>query len=359
MNSSFSYQDFLMKMQYCLLYNERLRQQQYLTLMSLYNSNYNNYLPNINQNTLFNNDYLSYSQYLYSKNFENKGNFSYGNILLQNKADNLTQNNDVNVVATDNLDLNKNQNIENNDTTFKKGNNFLLIYLFYITKIFIENNIFLTQKRKRKENLNEFEKISGNYKDKGNNSETTLSLSHSNNKGDDESYCSTPKTIKFKTKKNNIKTKEKKHHKSNVISHPDYQSTKTPEEFMKYNFNFENDINIQKEENKVYLEEDNYHVNLQKINDNFSLISGKTELPKLIWSNTIFTSKELKFYLNKIEKKWPRKLAEFNEEFVIKILTLCDNNIEKCTNYIMLNEFKKLLMKMKKEKGNRKSEIKQ
>lgn len=202
------------------------------------------------------------------------------------------------------------------------------------------------------------EKISGNSKEKGNNSETTnLSLSHSNNKGDDESYCSTPKNIKFKTKKNNIKTEEKKHHKSNVISHPDYQSTKSPEEFMKYNFNFENENNVQKEKNKVHSEEDNIHVNLQKNNDNFSLINGKTELPKLIWSNKCFTNKELKYHLNQIEKKWPRKLAEFSEEFVIKILTLCDNDIEKCTNYIMSNGFKKLLMKMKKEKGNRKPEI--
>lgn len=128
---------------------------------------------------------------------------------------------------------------------------------------------------------------------------------------------------------------------------------------MKYNFNFESEINVQKEKNKVHSEEDNFHVNLQKINDNFSLLNGKTELPKLIWSNKLFTNKELKTHLNKIEKKWPRKLAEFSEEFVIKILTLCNNNIEKCTNYIMSNGFKKLLMKMKKEKGNRKPEINQ
>lgn len=136
MNGSFLYQNFLMKMQYYLLYNERLRQQQYLnTFMSLYNTNYNNYLPNINQNTLNNNDYLSYLQYLYSKSLENKRNISYGNASFQNKVDNMTQNNDFNEISTDNRELDKNQNIENNDTTFKKGNNYFINLLFYITKI--------------------------------------------------------------------------------------------------------------------------------------------------------------------------------------------------------------------------------
>ena len=185
-------------------------------------------------------------------------------------------------------------------------------------------------------------------------------MTHSNNKGENESYCSSPKIIKFITQKFNHKTSEKKH-KTNVILHPHYQSTNSPEEFMKYNFNFEKEIHYiqNKEENQKFdnLEEDNIHINPNQLNENFSLINSKTELPKLIWSKKFFTNKELKIYLRSIEKKWPIKLADFNEEIVLKILTLCNNKKDKCKDYIMSNEFKKLLMKQKKEKGSRKSDM--
>ena len=43
---------------------------------------------------------------------------------------------------------------------------------------------------------------------------------------------------------------------------------------------------------------------------------------------------------------------DFDEEFVLKILSLCDNNWIKCQKYISSNIFKSLLqgMKAKKEK---------
>lgn len=136
-----------------------------------------------------------------------------------------------------------------------------------------------------------------------------------------------------------------------MITHSEYVNTSSPEDFMKYNFNYETDKS--QIEIPIHLEEEDLiHVNKHQLLEDFSILKQSESLPKKIWDNNKFSKKELRKELGILESKWPRKIMEFDEEFVLKILTLCDNNFLKCQKYISSNAFKSLLqgMKAKKEK---------
>ena len=82
----------------------------------------------------------------------------------------------------------------------------------------------------------------------------------------------------------------------------------------------------------------------------FDEVKKEENLPKKIWDSNIFSKKELRKQLGILESKWPRKIMDFDEEFVLKILSLCDNNWIKCQKYISSNIFKSLLQGMKAKK---------
>lgn len=137
-----------------------------------------------------------------------------------------------------------------------------------------------------------------------------------------------------------------------MITHSDYVSTSSPDDFMKYNFNYETDKSQIKI--PIHLEEEDFiHVNKQQIKDDFSIVKKEENLPKKIWDSNIFSKKELRKQLGILESKWPRKIMDFDEEFVLKILSLCDNNWIKCQKYISSNIFKSLLQGMKTRRRSR------
>ena len=228
------------------------------------------------------------------------------------------------------------------DTSFQKGNlNFYII-------LFIENQKILNHKRQRNEKINQLETFNAiSQNDKASNSDSTNLTLIPKKEGDDSNY-STPKRIK-KPKKVSTQKKEEKKQKTNVITHSDYVSTSSPDDFMKYNFNYETDKS--QIEIPIHLEEEDLiYVNKQQIKDDFTIVKKEENLPKKIWDSNIFSKKELRKQLGILESKWPRKIMDFDEEFVLKILSLCDNNWIKCQKYISSNIFKSLLQGMKAKK---------
>ena len=150
------------------------------------------------------------------------------------------------------------------DTSFQKGNlNFYII-------LFIENQKILNHKRQRNEKINQLETFNAiSQNDKASNSDST-NLTLIPKKEDDDSNYSTPKRIK-KPKKVSTQKKEEKKQKTNVITHSDYVSTSSPDDFMKYNFNYETDKS--QIEIPIHLEEEDLiHVNKQQIKDDFSIV---------------------------------------------------------------------------------------
>ena len=174
-----------------------------------------------------------------------------------------------------------------------------------------------------------------------------------NNNAKEDSDDSDYNETQSKGRKKKEKThREERKTKSNVITHKEYQSTKSPEEFMKYNFNFDKDINYSET-----IEEDNFHVNKDKLYNNFCIVNNDFNVPQKVWNCTLHKDKELKKKLNKLERVWPNKLSDFNEEYALKIFTLCNYDYEKCKGYITSNEFKKELMKQKAKNEKEKSTI--
>ena len=75
-----------------------------------------------------------------------------------------------------------------------------------------------------------------------------------------------------------------------MITHSDYVSTSSPDDFMKYNFNYETDKS--QIEIPIHLEEEDLiYVNKQQIKDDFSIVKKEENLPKKIWGRLFFLKK--------------------------------------------------------------------
>jgi hypothetical protein len=302
-------------------------------------------------------------------------------------------------------------------TPIKKGTliDYYIIYIF----IYLENQIFITQKRKRDKNssvstsnlssanqqpqqlpkhsLNKNTAISNRLDDlnsntcvncSSSNTSTTTNISGGNNNcnninnntinGDElylnEHLLNTPRQSKvnhntFIINKAQSSTKKKQETppspikpKTFVITHQNYINTKSTQDFMTYNFNLEfnnnedNDDICLDETSSVYqhYDECKQHVNKNNLNKTLTLINSTNNMnmPKRIWNNTDVNQNTLTKQIAVFEKKWPRKIVDFNEELALQILKMCKFDYKKCETYISSQEFKTLLIKLKKKNGS-------
>ena len=137
-----------------------------------------------------------------------------------------------------------------------------------------------------------------------------------------------------------------------VITHHNYIPTKSSEDFMTYNFNLE--FNVDNDNSEC--EDNSYdaykqHINMDKLNKTLTL-DDKVVLPKRIWNNNDVNQNELTKAIASFEKKWPRKIVDFNEELALQILKMCKFDYKQCETYIGSKEFKTLLSKLKKKNGS-------
>ena len=297
---------------------------------------------------------------------------------------------------------------------------YYLLYIYYITvNIYLENQIFITQKRKREKNntiahkpqlhqqhnnnsnnninntngqidemiINNNININNNKSNNNNcssNTSTTTIVSNNNNINNGETLIQNNDTFyndnnilnnafitkqsksshTFITSKVSSSLSSSAHKKKQeltqspvksktcIITHQNYIATKSSQDFMTYNFNLEFNIdndNSDCDDNSY--DEYKQHINKDKLNKTL-ILDDKIVLPKRIWNNSDVNQNELSKAIASFEKKWPRKIVDFNEELALQILKMCKFDYKKCETYIGSKEFKTLLIKLKKKNGS-------
>ena len=148
---------------------------------------------------------------------------------------------------------------------------------------------------------------------------------------------------------NNKKNDKKNLKQSTMIFHGEnYEKTKSPLNFMKYNFNY-----IKKENhklNKLIENKEQQHINLplfhllnMKINDLYNI-------PKNIWNPSLYKNNiPLKDILSKIEKIWPKHIYCFREDFALNIIKDKNYKIDNICDFIKSKDFILYLQKLKKK----------
>jgi len=206
-----------------------------------------------------------------------------------------------------------------------------------------------------------------------------------NNHSDSEtSQCSKKKNQKIRNKKNNkknnneninknkkssIKLKEKEEEDSKKILlkkvstspkyYKNYENTNSPSDFMKYNFNFSN--TEQYLNGKIINDSNKQCVNNNELKKNYLFIDKKipeenfnNDIPKLIWSFQQSKCDNLKECLLIIEKNWPRKIYDYNEELALKIFTFLNYNFDETIKFISSDEFRNYCKNLRIKKSDNK-----
>ena len=140
---------------------------------------------------------------------------------------------------------------------------------------------------------------------------------------------------------NNIK-------KTTINFHGDnYKKTFSPNNFMKYNFNF-----VQREQyksKKAITNKERQHVNLPLPYSIFTKMNQLNNIPKKIWCPYLYKHDiSLKEILNQIEKVWPKHVYKYKEDLALDIIKDKNYQINNICQFIKSNEFILFLQKLKK-----------
>ena len=175
--------------------------------------------------------------------------------------------------------------------------------------------------------------------------------------------------ITNKNKKTSINLKEKEEEESKKIIqkkvstspkyYKNYENTNSPSDFMKYNFNFSN--TEQYLNGKIINDSSKQCVDNNEIKKNYLFIDKKlpeenfnNDIPKLIWSFQKSKCENLKECLLIIEKNWPRKIYDYNEELALKIFTFLNYNFEETIKFISSEEFRNYCKNIRIKKSDNK-----
>ena len=138
-----------------------------------------------------------------------------------------------------------------------------------------------------------------------------------------------------------------------------YENTNSPSDFMKYNFNFSN--TEQYLNGKIINDSNKQCINNNELKKNHLFIDKKlpeenfnNDIPKLIWSFQQSKCENLKECLLIIEKNWPRKIYDYNEELALKIFTFLNYNFEETIKFISSDEFRNYCKNLRIKKNDNK-----
>ena len=149
---------------------------------------------------------------------------------------------------------------------------------------------------------------------------------------------------KKKEKKKNINNIKK----TSIIFHGDkYKKTFSPNNFMKYNFNF-----VQREQyksKKAITNKEKQHVQLPLPYSIFTKYNQLNIIPKKVWCPYLYKNDiSLNEILYQIEKVWPKHVYKYREDLALDIIKNKNYQIKNICQFIKSNEFILFLQKLKK-----------
>ena len=127
----------------------------------------------------------------------------------------------------------------------------------------------------------------------------------------------------------------------------DYKQTNSPNDFMKYNFDFVSKEQYKTE--KLIINKEKQTVDLDKINYNKNENINEKLPQKLYDPNEIKDFKELNNYLKLIERSWPKHIYRYSEDIALNFLKENNYSLDKFVDYFKSDEFKLFLKLIKKQ----------
>lgn len=127
----------------------------------------------------------------------------------------------------------------------------------------------------------------------------------------------------------------------------DYKQTNSPNDFMKYNFDFVSKEQYKTE--KLIINKEKQTVDLDKINYNKNENINEKLPQKLYDPNEIKDFKELNNHLKLIERSWPKHIYRYSEDIALNFLKENNYSLDKFVDYFKSDEFKTFLKLIKKQ----------